>query len=79
MTEPVIEAAKVSMILGHGPARVRALKNINLALYGGKLTLLIGPSGSGKTTLLVDPRLHAGADRGLRTRLWQADQRSTTR
>lgn len=52
MTEPVIEAAKVSMILGHGPARVRALKNINLSLYGGKLTLLIGPSGSGKTTLL---------------------------
>ena len=52
MTEPTIEAAKVCKILGSGPARVQALKNISLTLYGGKLTVLMGPSGSGKTTLL---------------------------
>jgi putative ABC transport system ATP-binding protein len=31
---------------------VQALKNVNLTLDGGKLTVLMGPSGSGKTTLL---------------------------
>jgi putative ABC transport system ATP-binding protein len=31
---------------------VRALKNIDLSIAGGKLTVLMGPSGSGKTTLL---------------------------
>jgi phosphate transport system ATP-binding protein len=30
----------------------RALKNINLALYAGKVTAFIGPSGCGKSTLL---------------------------
>jgi putative ABC transport system ATP-binding protein len=52
MTDPIIEAVNVSKVLGSGPARVQALKNVNLALYGGKLTVLMGPSGSGKTTLL---------------------------
>ena len=52
MTDPVIQAVNVSKVLGSGPARVQALKNVNLVLYGGKLTVLMGPSGSGKTTLL---------------------------
>jgi putative ABC transport system ATP-binding protein len=52
MTEPIIEAANVSKILGSGPARVQALKDVSLTLLGGKLTVLMGPSGSGKTTLL---------------------------
>jgi putative ABC transport system ATP-binding protein len=52
MTEPVIEAANVSKVFGNGPARVQALKDVNLALDGGRLTVLMGPSGSGKTTLL---------------------------
>jgi putative ABC transport system ATP-binding protein len=52
MSAPVIEAANVSKIFGSGPARVQALKEVNLALSGGKLTVLMGPSGSGKTTLL---------------------------
>jgi phosphate transport system ATP-binding protein len=30
----------------------RALKNINMALYAGKVTAFIGPSGCGKSTLL---------------------------
>ena len=52
MTEPVIEAANVSRSYGSGPAWVQALKDINLTLSGGELTVLMGPSGSGKTTLL---------------------------
>lgn len=52
MTEPFIEAAHVSKMYGSGSTRVEALKDINLALAGGKLTVLMGPSGSGKTTLL---------------------------
>jgi putative ABC transport system ATP-binding protein len=52
MTGPIIEACKVSKIFGRGPTRVEALKNVDLVLGGGELTVLIGPSGSGKTTLL---------------------------
>jgi putative ABC transport system ATP-binding protein len=52
MTAPIIEATNVSKVFGSGPARVQALKDVNLALNGGKLTVLMGPSGSGKTTLL---------------------------
>ena len=52
MSNPIIEAANVSKTLGSGPAQVRALKDVSVSLYGGKLTVLMGPSGSGKTTLL---------------------------
>jgi putative ABC transport system ATP-binding protein len=52
MSEVVMEAVNVAKVLGHGPAQIRALKGVNLALRGGELTLLMGPSGSGKTTLL---------------------------
>ena len=75
MTEPIIEAANVSKIFGSGPARVQALKDVNLTLNGGKLTVLMGPSGSGKTTLLsilgcmLAPTERDGADlRHLRRR-----------
>ena len=52
MSDFVLEAKDVTKILGHGAAQVRALKDINLSLRGGELTVLMGPSGSGKTTLL---------------------------
>ena len=52
MSGPIIEAANVSKLLGSGAARVQALKDVNLTLNGGELTVLMGPSGSGKTTLL---------------------------
>jgi putative ABC transport system ATP-binding protein len=52
MILPIIEARKVSKVLGRGAGQVRAVKDIDLSLAGGKLTVLMGPSGSGKTTLL---------------------------
>jgi putative ABC transport system ATP-binding protein len=52
MSGPILEARQVSKRLGSGAAEVHALKDVNLALKGGELTLLMGPSGSGKTTLL---------------------------
>jgi len=52
MIEPVIEAVNISRVFGSGPTRVQALKDVNLTLTGGELTVLMGPSGSGKTTLL---------------------------
>jgi putative ABC transport system ATP-binding protein len=52
MSGVVMEAVNVEKVLGTGPAQVRALKGVSLALHGGELTLLMGPSGSGKTTLL---------------------------
>ncbi len=52
MTECIIEADRVSKIYGSGPTRVQALRDVNFALPGGKLTVLMGSSGSGKTTLL---------------------------
>jgi putative ABC transport system ATP-binding protein len=52
MILPIIEARNVSKILGAGAGQVRAVKNLDLSIAGGKLTVLMGPSGSGKTTLL---------------------------
>ena len=52
MILPIIEARNVSKVLGAGAGQVRAVKNLDLSLAAGKLTVLMGPSGSGKTTLL---------------------------
>jgi putative ABC transport system ATP-binding protein len=52
MSNAVLEASKVSKVLGHGAGQVHALRGVDLSLRGGELTLLMGPSGSGKTTLL---------------------------
>ena len=52
MSSPVLEACGVGKVLGSGASRVEALRDVNLSLREGELTMLMGPSGSGKTTLL---------------------------
>jgi putative ABC transport system ATP-binding protein len=52
MRRTIIEASNVGKVFGRGPAQVTALHAVDLAIYGGELTVLMGPSGSGKTTLL---------------------------
>ncbi len=48
----ILEAQGIVKILGSAPNEVKVLKNVDLELSTGELTLLMGPSGSGKTTLL---------------------------
>jgi putative ABC transport system ATP-binding protein len=43
---------QITKEFGDGDSRILALRGIDLAVYGGELTLLVGPSGCGKTTLI---------------------------
>jgi len=52
MPEIAIRCRGIKKHYGDKENRVEALRDINLDVYQGKLTLLVGPSGSGKTTLL---------------------------
>src|SRR4051794_22167351 len=46
------EARAVSVVYGHGPSAVHALRDADFAIQGGDSVSLWGRSGSGKTTLL---------------------------
>jgi putative ABC transport system ATP-binding protein len=48
----VLEARGLSKTYDMGEVEVRALRSVDLDLYGGELAVLLGPSGSGKSTLL---------------------------
>jgi putative ABC transport system ATP-binding protein len=47
-----IQCKGIRKFYGEGENRIEALKDIDLEIFAGQLTLLVGPSGSGKTTLL---------------------------
>jgi putative ABC transport system ATP-binding protein len=49
----VLKIESLSKIFGTGRLEVRALEDINLAVFAGDLIALLGPSGSGKTTMLL--------------------------
>ncbi len=52
MSQVAIRCEGLKKSYGQGENKIMALKDINLDIYKGQLTLLIGPSGSGKSTLL---------------------------
>lgn len=47
-----IECKAIRKSYGTGDNRVEVLRDINLEIESGNLTLIVGPSGSGKTTLI---------------------------
>jgi putative ABC transport system ATP-binding protein len=49
---PVFKIRQLTKTYPMGEVFVRALRGVDLDLYGGQLTVLLGPSGSGKSTLL---------------------------
>jgi len=79
----VLEARGLSKVYDMGEVQVRALRSVDLDLYGGELAVLLGASGSGKSTLL---NIIGGLDHPtagtLRYREWdlsRADDQELTR
>ena len=52
MRPPAIELRDVVKVYGSGPAGVRALDRVSLAVAPGEFVAISGPSASGKSTLL---------------------------
>ncbi len=50
--QPAVVCRNVSKEFGVGDMRTVALREVELEVYAGQLTLLVGPSGCGKTTLI---------------------------
>ncbi|MFM1896137.1 MAG: hypothetical protein RLZZ385_1211 [Pseudomonadota bacterium] len=52
MTRAILQTQDLCKVYPMGEMTVQALKNVNLTLYEGQMTVLLGASGSGKSTLL---------------------------
>ena len=53
LSKDVLEVRGITRSFGTGATRQLILKETNLAIAAGELTLLMGPSGAGKSTLLA--------------------------
>lgn len=47
-----VRGGGLTMVYGEGPARVDALRGVDVDFAAGSFTAIMGPSGSGKSTLL---------------------------
>lgn len=56
----ILKTAFLEKVYGEGESKVVALKDTNIEINKGEITVVIGPSGSGKSTLL---HLLAGLDK----------------
>jgi|SRR5690554_364495 len=63
-TTPALEIRDVTLELGDGDARIRALDNVSLTVSPGELVAIVGPSGSGKSSLLAIAGALSRADSG---------------
>ena len=52
MATPLIDFRHLQKVYGSGNTEVRALWNVNLAIYPGEYCAIMGPSGSGKSTAM---------------------------
>ena len=59
-----IRLDRVSLELGDGERKVRALDDVSLEVPAGRLTAIVGPSGSGKSSLLAVAGALATPDSG---------------
>jgi len=72
MNDIAIECNGIAKSYGSKENKVEALKETQLQIYKGQLTLLVGPSGSGKTTLVSIIATILSPDAG---ELWVLDQK----
>ncbi|MBZ2188959.1 ABC transporter ATP-binding protein [Alcanivorax sp. JB21] len=67
----VFRTRGVTRVFGDGPAKVQALRGVDMDLYAGEFVVLLGASGSGKSTLL---NILGGLDTATEGEVWYRDQ-----
>jgi putative ABC transport system ATP-binding protein len=76
---PSLQGRELSRCYGRGDVLTRALRDVSIDLFPGRVALLMGPSGSGKSTLLAVLsgllRPHGGQVLALGTDLWRLTER----
>lgn len=61
---PALDIRNVTLELGDGDQRIRALDNVSLTVMPGEFMAIVGPSGSGKSSLLAVAGALTTADSG---------------